>query len=109
MGQSPPPKLIALLSVGAGLGAATVYYNQPMLGTLVVAFGSTPTRIGFVPTITQLGYAAGIVLFGPLGDKLDRRTVIVAKLWLLVIPLVLAGIAWNVSWMLVASLLMGIF
>jgi MFS family permease len=54
---------------------------------------ATPAQIGLVPMLTQLGYAAGIVLFAPLGDRLDRRRVIVVKLLALAVALVLAGLA----------------
>jgi MFS family permease len=102
------PTLVALLAVGAGLSVAGLYYNQPMLGTLAVSLGATPGRIAAIPVATQLGYAAGIVVFGPLGDKLDRRKVIVVKAALLVVALVLAGLARNVLWLSAASLAVGL-
>jgi predicted MFS family arabinose efflux permease len=106
--RSPSPSLVALLAVGAGLSVASLYYNQPMLGRLAASLGATPGRIGAIPVATQLGYAAGIILFGPLGDKLDRRKVIVVKAGLLVLALVLAGLARDVLWLSAASLAVGL-
>ncbi|HEX7506388.1 MAG TPA: MFS transporter, partial [Polyangia bacterium] len=77
------PGLIALLACGAGLGVASIYYNQPMLGALAADFSASPTAIGRIPTLTQLGYAAGILFLAPLGDRHDRRRVILLKTLLL--------------------------
>jgi len=79
-----------------------------MLGTLADSLGASPARIGFIPVATQLGYAGGIVLFAPLGDKLDRRKVIVVKAVLLTVALVLAGVAQGVLWLTAASLAIGL-
>jgi predicted MFS family arabinose efflux permease len=106
--RSPSRTVVTLLAVGAGLAVAGIYYNQPMLGALAHALGASPARIGFIPVATQLGYAAGIVLFAPLGDKLDRRRVIVAKAMLLAVALVLAGLAQGVLWLTAASLAVGL-
>ena len=108
MSRSPSRTVVTLLAVGAGLAVAGIYYNQPMLGALAHALGASPARIGFIPVATQLGYAAGIVLFAPLGDKLDRRRVIVAKAMLLAVALVLAGLAQGVLWLTAASLAVGL-
>lgn len=101
-------KLVTLLAVGAGLAVAGLYYNQPMLGTLAASLGASPERIGFIPVATQLGYGVGIVLFAPLGDELDRRSVIVVKAALLAVALVVAGVAQGVWWLSAASLAVGL-
>jgi predicted MFS family arabinose efflux permease len=94
--------------MGAGLSAANLYFNQPMLGVLASDLATTPERIGFIPTATQLGYAAGIVAFAPLGDMLDRRRVILVKAVLLIVALVAAGLARDVVSLAVASLAIGL-
>lgn len=42
-------------------------------------FAASPTAIGRIPTLTQLGYAAGILFLAPLGDRHDRRRGILLK------------------------------
>lgn len=102
------PSLVALFAIGAGLSVAGLYYNQPILGVMAAELGATPEQIGFVPMLTQLGYAVGLLLFAPLGDRLDRRRVIVAKLAALAAALTLAGLASSVVLLAAASLAIGL-
>lgn len=108
--ESPalPRPLVGFLAAGAGLGAATLYYSQPMLGVLGPDIGASPQAVGLVPTLTQLGYALGILLLAPLGDRLDRRRIILAKAALLSLALVGAAFAPSLGWLLVASLAVGL-
>ena len=58
---------------------ASLYYSQPMLGVLGPDMQADSRVVGLVPTLTQLGYALGILLLAPLGDRFDRRRIIVIK------------------------------
>ncbi|QCB44610.1 MFS transporter [Hydrogenophaga sp. PAMC20947] len=103
-----PASLVFLLASGAGLAVATLYYSQPMLGELGADIGATPRTIGLVPTLTQLGYALGILLLAPLGDRFDRRRIILIKAALLMLALVAAATAPSMGVLLVASLAIGV-
>jgi predicted MFS family arabinose efflux permease len=94
--------------MGAGLAVASIYYNQPMLGVLGPDVGASTRSTGFVPTLTQLGYAFGILFLAPLGDRYDRRRIILIKAALLCTALLLAGAAPGIATLLVASLLIGL-
>ena len=97
-----------LLAAGAGLGVASLYYSQPMLGVLGADIGASDQAVGWVPTLTQLGYALGILLLAPLGDRFDRRSIILAKAAALVAALLLAALAPTIGVLLAASLAIGI-
>ncbi|CAO3426068.1 MFS transporter [Azospirillum endophyticum] len=105
-GMSRP--LVFLLAAGAGLAAASLYYSQPMLGVLGADIGAEDRTVGWVPTLTQLGYAFGILLLAPLGDRIDRRRIILAKTAILVAALLAAGFAPSIGGLLAASLVMGL-
>lgn len=75
--------LIWIMAVAAAVAVANLYYNQPMLADMARSFGVSVHEIGLVATATQVGYAAGMPLFVPLGDILERRG-LVAGLFLLV-------------------------
>ncbi|HEY3433755.1 MAG TPA: MFS transporter [Rhodocyclaceae bacterium] len=100
--------LILLLAAGAGLSVASLYYSQPMLGVLGADIGASDQAVGLVPTLTQLGYALGILLLAPLGDRHDRRNIILIKAALLVAALLLGGFAPSINQLLVASLAIGL-
>lgn len=103
-----PASLILLLATGAGLSVASLYYSQPMLGVLGADIHASDRMIGLVPTLTQLGYALGIMLLAPLGDRYDRRNIILVKAALLALALLFSGLAPNVTWLLATSLVIGL-
>jgi predicted MFS family arabinose efflux permease len=103
-----PARLVLLLASGAGLAAASLYYSQPMLGVLGADIGASAATVSLVPTLTQLGYALGIGLLAPLGDRFDRRRIVLAKAAALVLALLLAAAAPSIGVLLVASLGIGL-
>ncbi len=106
--DGPSAPLIVLLAASAGLGAASLYYSQPILAPLAEDLRATTGGIGAVPMLTQLGYAAGILLLTPLGDRFDRRRVILTKFVLLIGTLLMSGLAPGFAPFLVASALLGL-
>jgi predicted MFS family arabinose efflux permease len=103
-----PNSLVSLLAVGAGFGVASIYYSQPILSLLAVAMHASDHVIASIPTVTQLGYAMGILFLIPLGDTYDRRVMILTKAAILTLALTLCGLANGIGFLLIASLLVGI-
>lgn len=103
-----PTSLVLLLALSAGLTVASIYYSQPMLGVLGEEMRAGPQALGLVPTLAQLGYAAGILLSAPLGDRYDRRTIILIKCALLVVSLLAAAASPGIGFLLGASLVIGV-
>ncbi|MEA9389873.1 MFS transporter [Acerihabitans sp. TG2] len=101
------PSLIFSMAAACGIAVSNIYYNQPMM---VVISASFPSQFGpaLVPTVTQLGYAAGLLLLVPLGDLFERRTLIVAQFMMLALASLLAAVAPTGWALLAASLLLGI-
>lgn len=104
----PSSRLVLLLASGAGLAVASLYYSQPMLGILANATGASGGAIGWVPTLTQLGYALGILLLVPLGDRHDRRNIILIKSALLVAALLACALSPSLPILLIASMAVGL-
>jgi len=100
--------LLALLAAGAGLSASSLYVNQPILGAIARDLGASAGAVGAIPMLTQLGYAAGILLFSPLGDRFDKRRVIVVKGAALALTLALASASPSVGALALASFVVGL-
>ncbi len=105
---APAPSLVLAMAAGAGFSVASLYYSQPMLGLIAQDLGAGERAVGLVPTLTQLGYALGILLLAPLGDRFDRRNLILLKSVLLALALGTAALAGQLPGLLVASLLVGL-
>src|SRR3954471_23355973 len=105
---APSGALMLLLAAGAGLSVASIYYAQPLLGVIAADLDAPAWLVGWIPTATQLGYALGLVLLGPLADRFDRRKVILAKALALTLALLLAALAPSVHALLAASAVIGI-
>ncbi len=109
--ETPAPPLSGattlLLAAAAGVMVANIYYNQPLLGLITRAFDGS-LIVGFIPTTTQIGYALGIVTLVPLGDCVDRRSLIVGQTLVLTLALALAAFAPSAPVLLLASLCIGV-
>lgn len=101
-------RTVFMLATGAGFAVAAIYYSQPMLGILVNELHAGVSTVGLVPTLTQIGYALGILLLAPLGDRHDRRQIIILKGLLLTLALLLSAFSSGITMLLVASLAVGI-
>ena len=98
-----------LLALVAGVAIANIYYNQPLLEALASAFPCDASWVGLVATTTQIGFAAGMVLVSPLGDRMDRRRLILWQTAGICVALGLAATAANLPALVIASLLIGFF
>lgn len=102
------PALTLLLATGAGLGVASIYYSQPILGTVGAELQASDRAVGLLPTFTQLGYGLGILLLTPLADRYDRKRIIMAKAAALVAALLASAWAPGIAPLLAASLCIGL-
>ncbi|HEY4010662.1 MAG TPA: MFS transporter [Acidobacteriaceae bacterium] len=99
---------LPFLGVACAVGVASIYYNQPLLTVMGSSLGQSPRAIGFVAVATQVGYAAGLLFFVPLGDVAERRALMMRMYAGVSGALLLAAFAQNLAWMIVASVLIGL-
>lgn len=99
--------LIWMMAVTSGAAVANLYYNQPLLAAIAESFHAAAHQVGFIPMLTQIGYALGMFLFVPLGDLQERRRLIVVMLFTSAIALAVAAVSPSITWLIVASLAIG--
>ena len=73
-----PGWLTLLLAAATGLIVANLYYAQPLVALIGPDIGLSASAASLVVTVTQLGYAASLLLLVPLADRLENRRLIVA-------------------------------
>jgi predicted MFS family arabinose efflux permease len=100
--------VILALAVASGLAVANIYYAQPLLAPIARAFGVSQGSAALVVTVTQFGYALGIVALMPLGDLLENRSLAARTLVVTALALFAAAFAPDFAVFLVVSVLIGL-
>ena len=106
--EEAPRGLILVMAAACAIVVANIYYVQPIVGIISRDYGLSVALSGVLVTVTQLGYAAGLLFIVPLGDIVENKTLIVVLLAMLVAALVVAVIAPSAAVFLAASLAIGI-
>lgn len=86
----PPPTglsraTVVLFAVAVGVSVSNLYYVQPLLPEIHRALHVPSGVAALAVTVVQAGYALGLVALLPLGDVLERRSLVV------VLALIAAG------------------
>ncbi|CAM5586344.1 MULTISPECIES: MFS transporter [Streptomyces] len=84
---------LLLIAVCTAVTAANIYLAAPLLPLIAHDFGTTPSAVAWIASVAQLGYAAGLLFFAPLGDRVNRRRLVA---WLSVattVALLVAAVA----------------
>ncbi|MVW73641.1 MFS transporter [Bordetella sp. 15P40C-2] len=110
--KTPTPALttpiVLLMATATGLVVASNYYAQPLLHTISQQFGLSETAAGAIVMTAQLGYALGLMLLVPLGDMVERRSLIVVMTLLSACGLLISGFANSFPMLLIGTALTAI-
>jgi predicted MFS family arabinose efflux permease len=101
-------RLTVVLAVACGLAVANIYYAQPLLGALARSFGVGEGSAALVVTLTQIGYAAGLLFVVPLGDLVENKVLVTRVLVGTAAALAAAAAAPSLAVFLVAALVVGL-
>ncbi|MFH0301870.1 MFS transporter [Bradyrhizobium sp. 31Argb] len=80
-------------AIACGLSVANIYYAQPLLDAMSRDFAIAPATIGLVITVTQVGYAVGLIFIVPLGDLIAPRRLVVGQTALSAVAIAIVGTA----------------
>ncbi len=108
--EPPPPSrgLVTLLAFACAAVVGSIYYAQPLVGLIAPQVGLGDGAASLVVTLTQLGYAAGLLLLVPLGDRLENRALVVGTILCGAVALLATAAASTGSTFLAAALAVGL-
>ncbi len=104
----PPRSLNIVFAVACGLAVANIYSAQPLLDAISRDLHVSPSAIGIVVTVTQIGYAMGLIFIVPLGDLLDRRRMVVGQTLVSALALLVVAAAPAMSVLLAGMIVVGL-
>ncbi|MDD3231506.1 MAG: MFS transporter [Oscillospiraceae bacterium] len=96
------------MAVVCGVSVANLYYIQPLEVQIAATFHVSQNAAGIAAMLTQIGYALGLLLFVPLGDMTERRSVILRMLALVAVSLCVAGLSPTYPVLLIAMFAIGL-
>lgn len=97
------------MAVATGVAVANIYYNQPILKDIAASFHITEARVSNVALLSQVGYGLGLFFIVPLGDKMNKKRLIIVLLSLLSITLALMCFSTSPVQVLACSFAIGLF
>lgn len=100
--------VIWLMAIISGLVVANNYYNQPLLGLISKDLNVSESAASRISMLTQIGYAVGLLMIVPLGDKFFRKRLILIDLFLVFGSLLWMTFATQLWMLYAASLLIGV-
>ena len=100
--------LIALLIFAAFVIAGGIHYQTPMLATIAADFQASPAQAGWIPTLSFGGMVIGVAFFVPLGDRINKRWLIIGMITVLCFAQVVMAVAPSIMVLAAASLITGI-
>ncbi|RWW92395.1 MFS transporter [Flavobacterium cerinum] len=97
------------MAVAAGVIVANIYYNQPILKEIALSLQVNESQIGKISMLSQLGYGLGMFFLLPLGDKVNRKKLILLLCALLVLTLFFITLTSSLTVLYVLSFFVGLF
>ena len=100
--------LVIFLAICCGAVVANLYYAQPIVELIAPSIGLSSANASLIVSLTQFGYALGLLFLVPLADLLENRRLLVGFTLAAAVCLAAAALSSTPSLFLVASLLIGL-
>lgn len=97
------------MAVAVGVSVASNYYAQPLLHSIGQDLHLSMENSGIIVTMAQFSYALGLLFVAPLGDKIERKKLIIILMLLTTVGLVISALAHNPVMLLIGTAIAGIF
>lgn len=99
--------LVVTMAAASGITVANLYYIQPLLAQIAAYLHVAQVSLGLAATLTQVGYAVGMLLILPLADIREKKSLILAMLGLSACALVFLALSRSAVTICVASFAVG--
>lgn len=96
------------MAFSAGAIVANVYYSQPILKNIADSLGESENAVGKIAVLAQLGYGVGMFFLLPLGDKMNRKKLILSICSALILLLLMISFSRSLPILLMLSFLIGV-
>ncbi len=103
-----PRGKILMMAVIAGAVITNIYCTQPILPLIQSGLGVDLAAVNLVAGAALLGFATGLALLLPLGDRYDRRTLVLGQIALAFVCALTAALAPGIWALIGASFGLGI-
>jgi predicted MFS family arabinose efflux permease len=104
---NPSQRLIPLLGLACGITVSALYFNQPLLIEMARSLHVTEAQMSHVAVAAQAGYAIGLLFFVPLGDVVERRSLILKMIAGLVLAMLVTAVTPSLFPMVLITILTG--
>lgn len=98
---------ILMMAVIAGAVITNLYCIQPILPLIAADLGLDLAMADLVASVALLGFATGLALLLPLGDRYDRRKLVLIQIALALVLAVMAALSHSVGLLMAASFGLG--
>lgn len=99
---------IVMMAIIAGAVITNVYCTQPILPLIAAGLRVDITAVDFVAGAALLGFSTGLALLLPLGDRFDRRKLVLTQIALALVFAATAAVAPGIWALIAASFAVGI-
>jgi predicted MFS family arabinose efflux permease len=99
---------VLIMAIAAGASAANIYYNQPILKEIASSLHVNETQAGSISMLSQIGYGLGLFFLIPLGDKINKKKLILVLLLMLTALLVLMTLSNTIQQIWILSVAIGV-
>ncbi|MBD2614476.1 MFS transporter [Nostoc punctiforme FACHB-252] len=99
---------VLIMAIAAGVCVANIYYNQPILNDIAASFRVSEGEAGSISVLSQIGYGLGLFFLIPLGDKINKKKLILCLLVCLFCLLIAMTFSQNILQAGILSIAIGI-
>lgn len=101
--------LVFLMAFAIGIAVASNYYAQPLLHSITNDLHIAIKHAGFIIMAAQFSYAVGLLFITPLGDKIERKRLILTLMILSTCGLIISATSQNLWLLMLGTAITGLF